>query len=280
MPRCESALALRRSGRTLAQVALVEIGLARWTDAAAHLAEAARDQGNSWVQQNRAVLTDAMTATRPHVAELRVESSEAGATLRLNGQDRGALPLAGPLFLSPGAATLSVRATSGAEVTRALILRAGESSREFVSFVAAPVATVTAPPRRVEVPAPQVVPVIVRRSGTRPWAWASAGVAAAGLGLALVSWRLRAGVVSDFAARCPDGETGDAALVARCGTLRADAESAVGTWDALSAAGLVGGLAFAGVAAALFATSSSGDARRALRCEGIGELGLRCAVAF
>lgn len=69
--RCEQAVALTHSGRSLAQLALTEVALERWSDAATHLEAALADASNPWVRQNRASLDESLRTVRTHVVAPR-----------------------------------------------------------------------------------------------------------------------------------------------------------------------------------------------------------------
>ncbi len=281
LSRCEQAVAVTHSARAVAQLALTEMALERWPEAARHLS-AALSEAHPWVQQNRASLEEALRVVRTHVGELRVEADAPGATLRVNGGDAIALPSSAPLFFAPGSVALELRTADGRALTRTVTLTAGVSAREsFVvgsSAQSASPAVVTRPPA-IERTRPSDHGASTRRT----LAWVAAGGAVAGFGLALASWRLREGMVSDFAAQCPDQTTTDVALTTRCAASRAQSESDLGTWETLSTVGLIAGGALAAASVVLFVTAPSEGARSAtaLSCgSGPGTLGLRCALTF
>lgn len=289
--RCSRAVTLVRSSRSLAQLAITEFALHRWTDAASHITEALADQANPLPERSRAVLTETMLEVRPHVSELRVEGGAEGASVMVNGQAMGTLPLAVPLFLAPGSVLLSVRPRQGAAITRRVTLTAGQTATETVraepAATAVAVAAPSAHPRaaaRVAPPTAVTPPEPHAASGStrRVLAWTAAGVAVAGFGLSLAAWRLREGAVSDYVGECPAGEVDDPAVVARCGGRRTQADADVDQWGAVATVGLVAGAALAVTSAVLFATSPSGRTEaRAVRCGGgPGLVGVGCTVAF
>lgn len=306
LERCQRAVQIARTGRSVAQLAITEFALEQWAPAATHLAEALADRVHPWVQQNRATLEETLGRVRPHVAELAVGSNEREATVTVNGEVRGTLPLVTPLYLAPGAVRLVVRARSGEEIAREVTLAAGQRATESVQFVRTTVVVpsvvaVPSPPPPVPttslaVPpttSPAVPPVVVAgvsppvatpvpSSTRRVLAWTAGGAAVAGLALSLVAWRLREGAVADYAGQCP-AEVESATEMERCAGLHAAAQTDVGQWQAVSTAGLVAGGVFAVGSAVLFATLSSGRSgeRRAVRCGGgPGVVGIGCEVAF
>ena len=301
LPRCEQAVAVSRSGRTLAQLALTEMALERWVEAAGHATQALADHEHPWVRQNHASIDEALATIRSHVATLQIVSPTAGAIVRVNDRDAGILPLAAPVFLRAGEAVIALRWPDGRTVSRRVRVTEGTSSTETftldaptapsVAPVAAPVvATVAAVPPVVQPPprdprpraiTPPTTPTSPARSSVRTaLTWTAAGLGAAGLVLSLAAWRAREGVVDDYAGQCPAGASTDRALVDRCATLRTQADSDRGQWETLSSVGLVLGGALAITSAVLFATTPSrGRERSALHC-GVGLLSAQCDVRF
>jgi hypothetical protein len=280
LARCEQAVSTARSGRSLGQLALTEMALERWPDAARHLTDALADGAHPWVVRNRATLTDALRTTRARVAELLLDANEAGVRYRIDGRDRGEAQ--GGVFVLPGTATLEARTPDGRTLSRSVTLSAGGTSRESFAFerpVAPTVSTTVAPP----VAPVRTVPNDRPGPPLRALAFASAGVAAAGFTLALLGWRLREGAVGDYVARCPSGETTDPMVAARCASLHTDAERDLGRWQTLSTAGIITGSAFAIASAVLFVVSPStrSTGASALSCAvSVTSPGLHCAVVF
>ncbi len=280
LSRCEQAVAVTRSARAVAQLALTEMALGRWPEAARHLS-AALSEAHPWVQQNRTSLEEALRTVRTHVVELRVDCDAPSAALRVNGENPVSLPMASPIYAAPGAVVLALRTADGRSLSRTVTLTAGMSVHESFVFGAP---TQRAPPVAMTPPA---TPDRPRPSGgastRRALAWVAAGGAVAGFGLALASWRLREGLVSDFSAQCPDQATTDVTLTDRCAALRTQSESDTGTWETLSTVSLIAGGALAAASVVLFVTAPSERARpaTALSCgSGPGTLGLRCMLTF
>jgi hypothetical protein len=95
------------SGQAVAEMALAERALERWLDAARHF-EAALELGGDWVEPLRANLERARDDVYAHVARLEVTTEIDGATLEVDGEPVGALPLARPVLLEPGRHTVRV----------------------------------------------------------------------------------------------------------------------------------------------------------------------------
>lgn len=89
------------SGQAMAELALAERALERWMDAVTHF-DRALELGGEWVEQLRGNLERAREDCLGHLARLSVTTDAEDATLTVDGEDRGALPLEAPIVLSPG----------------------------------------------------------------------------------------------------------------------------------------------------------------------------------
>ncbi len=130
----EAALALERTPRILAQLALAEQALGRWIDAEAHLVEAMAAD-DPWIVDHRAVLDGALATIREHLGRLIVTANVEGATVRVNGRDAGALPMAEPVSVEIGTAVVDVTAPGHVAVQRQEEIAAGQLSRVRVTLV-------------------------------------------------------------------------------------------------------------------------------------------------
>lgn len=131
----EAALALERTPRTLAQLALAEQALGRWIDAEAHLGEAMAAANDPWITDHRTVLEGALGTIREHLGRLVVTSNVDGARLRINGRDAGRLPLAGPVSVEVGTAVVDVTADGHVPVQRQEQISPGGLARIRVDLV-------------------------------------------------------------------------------------------------------------------------------------------------
>jgi len=260
LPRCEEAASRFPSGRSLTQLALTEMALERWAAAATHLTAALADRTHPWLQSNRASVEDALRTVRSHVGALEVATNVPGATVLLPGS--APVPASNAVFAPPGRVAVTLRAGDGRVVTRDVALTAGQTTREQIDFPVAPSAvaahTTTAPIRLPPPHTPSPLPPAATGTSTRRvLAWTSAGLAAAGFGLALVSWRAREGVVSDYEGECRTAR--DMAAEAHCSQSqeRGAADGRVSDWEAGTAVGLVAGGVFAVTSVILFATEPS-----------------------
>jgi PEGA domain len=283
----EAAYGLRRDPRTAAQFGLATQAVGRWLRADALLREGIAAPNDPWITRNRAALDGALAVVGRHLATLDLVGDVAGARVRINGDEVGALPLTAPVRVLAGTVTVDVTAEGYEPLTLRFVASAGENLRERVVLVAtrpvtpavvtppqpvAPVATpVVAAPTPVTPPAsPAVVP------GARPpWtplaigAFAGAGVLLVGGTVALI---LQQGAASDYNAQC---DAGDAR--GTCGELR---DRAVATqtlgWTTLPLGAL---LAAAGTYFVLRDRATPTHATTRNGC-GVGVSSVQCAFAF
>lgn len=303
LERCQGAVQVSRTGRSLTQLALTEIEMEHWVDAATHLAEALADRNHPYVQQHHETIDRAMIEVRPHVAEIEVTIDAPSAQVTLNGGAAVTFPRATPLYALPGEVTLVGRTPDGAEARQSLTLVAGQASRAALSFPRAPVVVVPPVVTPPVVTPPPVVPdatphtqgietlvarpvVVPPARPTGSWqrtvGWVTAGGAVVGFGLALVGWRVRESAVDDYNGNCSASE-GDQQTVTRCMASHTQAADDAGTAETLTTVGLVAGGALAVASVVLFVTAPS--SRRAtpsaMRCgAGPGTVGLQCGVSF
>ena len=123
------AFELDGSGRALAQMALAEQALGRWVDAYEHLQAALAREGDAWVNEHRAALAGALGEIEGRLGSLDIACNVAGASVEVDGQARGQLPLAGPLRLSAGQSVVTVSAPGYFKIVRQVQVDAGELSR-------------------------------------------------------------------------------------------------------------------------------------------------------
>lgn len=208
--------------------------LGRWPDADSFLREALAATSDPSMAQRRAVLEASLGEVNAHLGRLEVQCNVTGATVRVDGTERGAIPLREPLRLPAGTVTLQIGAAGYLAVTRQAVLTAGGTTREQIDLVAVPrpMEATAAPPaagasnRAAPPPAEGGAirvspPPTVASGGTlrRAMAWTTGGVAVAGLALGTAALLLRNAAADTFNARnadanvrndCPRGATGAA----------------------------------------------------------------------
>jgi hypothetical protein len=267
--------------RARAQMGLAEQALGKYVEAKLHLAEALAATGDAWITGRRAALEEALAAVSARLGQLDVRSEQAGARLRINGRDAGALPLAAPLWVMPGTIAVEVSAPGFASSARTLTVTAGQLSRERFELVATAVtATPVRPPPPVE-PDPHPrdddsTPPEQLRADATPVdttpveepaesggsvlpvvGWITAGVGVVGVGLGVYFYTARESAASTYNdnALCVYG---DKTREERCGTFAADARSA----ETMMTVSLIGGGVFlaGGLVLALVGGGSSDTA--------------------
>jgi len=206
----EAALAIARRGSTLAQIALAEYALGRWSAAESHLV-AALASDDPWVARNATTLRASLAAVRAHLASLALEDGPDGATVHLDGREVATLPLHEPLRLPTGTVRLRVTATGYHPLERTLTVAAGETLRESVALAPTPPPTPSPPPTspglsvvtvRPAVAVPSA-PVVPRDVGAGSWASRALVIGGgASLGAAVALSLLRSAAVNDLRAWC------------------------------------------------------------------------------
>ena len=248
-----------RTARALGEMGACELRVARWVDAEAHLLAALAVADDPWLHRHRDEAVGWLAEAQSHVGRLQLIGGLPGAEVRVGERVIGALPMSGPLVVTPGLQQVEVRAPGHRTWRRTIEVPGATVTREMVSLerevVLAPSAPVAAPAgcgpgsimRRGLCYATDDSPA--SRRGVRGWqaaAWIGggvalvAGVSALGLGAAGAS------VESGFLQRC-----GGVGVPEACSRDRAETQSALD-----DRAVLVNGLAVAaGIGLALGVTA-------------------------
>jgi tetratricopeptide (TPR) repeat protein len=180
LDRFRRAHALQPAARTQAQIGFAEQALGRWADAERDLTAALAMHSDAWLEKNRAAINRALAVTDEHLGTLQIEGAPAGAEVRVDGASVGTLPLAKPLRVPAGMATVELSAEGHAPALRTVPIAARRMHRERLDLVklGMPPAAITAPAAAAEV-----------RRGPRPhdrrlWlgGWALFGIGAGLLG--------------------------------------------------------------------------------------------------
>lgn len=137
LPLFERAFAQDPSARPEAQLGLVQLGVGQFVDAELHLREALASN-DPWVESNRAPLTEAHASAAEHLGTLEILGGLAGATITVNGEPEGTLPLASALRVLVGRCVIDVTAPGHRAYSTEVMIRAGELSRVTVALVPNP----------------------------------------------------------------------------------------------------------------------------------------------
>ncbi|MDB4981971.1 MAG: hypothetical protein JWM82_2723 [Myxococcales bacterium] len=163
---------LAKTPRSAAQLGLVEFALQAWVPSESHLSEALRAEDDSWIESNRVTLNRALDDVRSHLGGLAISGTPAGAHIKVAGLDRGALPLASPIYVTPGPVIVGVSADGYGSLQRRVDARVAHV--EPVDIRLLPLTAPDKAPAAQPVPAPTAPPS--SPSGRlRPLAW---GIAA------------------------------------------------------------------------------------------------------
>lgn len=139
LPLFERAFAQDPSARPEAQLGLVQLGLGQFVAAELHLRQALASS-DPWVESNRAPLTEAHASAAEHLGTLEILGGLEGATITVNGEPEGTLPLATARRVLVGRCVIDVTAPGHRAYSTEVMIRAGELSRITVALVPNPVA--------------------------------------------------------------------------------------------------------------------------------------------
>ena len=238
---------LKQGARPLAQMALAEQALGRWVEAEADLTKAISRGDDPWIQKNANLLHQALLEIQGHLGSLQLTGGVPGAQLFVNDVSAGTLPLATPLRVNAGTATLEVRAANYLPTRRAVTIPRQGIARETVTLVpAALAATPSASVGRGDAEDRPPWPMRTKLGV----AVGAAAVVSAAVGTTFLF--VRESRAQDF----NDAGCGTEALTAPCASLRDSEKSAV-TW---AVTGLVGAAVLGGVSAYLLWWPSAPDA--------------------
>ena len=120
----QKAHALAPSPRTLGQMALVEHDLRRWLEADQHLTAALASPEHPWIVRSRKYLVEVHEAVRRHIGEV-VVTGPPGAKVSVDGRAVGELPLARPVRVTEGEATVEITAPDFLPFTQKVIVAGG-----------------------------------------------------------------------------------------------------------------------------------------------------------
>jgi len=94
--------------RALIRQGLAEMALEEWLAADEHLRAGMAVTADAWVVENRVRVDEQLRVVASHVGALVIECAPEGAAVLVNDSARGACPLAAPIRLLAGAATVRV----------------------------------------------------------------------------------------------------------------------------------------------------------------------------
>lgn len=128
------ALAVRRTPRALAQVALAEQALSLWLEAEEHLDQALREDADPWIKQNRAALEGAARLVAGKLAWLSVRSNVSDATLLVGGRPAGVVSSQARVRAVAGQVVVELRRPSGAAESRSVLLVPAQEAQVSIDF--------------------------------------------------------------------------------------------------------------------------------------------------
>jgi hypothetical protein len=200
LPYFQRAYDLEPSPRTAAQLGLVELALGYSIRAEGHLSEALASPHHLWVAKNHQQLETALAETRKAIGRVEITGSPVGATVLVNANAVGTLPLSGPVKVSEGRVQVVVKAVGFEEQMVKITVAGGGNERVSVDLVPTGSAQRAVPPSGAAPVAPlksrHVSGQLARKpeesmsapAWVRPVAWVSLAVAAGGFGFAGVNF--------------------------------------------------------------------------------------------
>lgn len=281
LEKFDQAYKLQESPRTLAQIGLAELALGRWAVAHDHLTAALDARGDVWIAKNRQGLVDALKAIEKHVGKLEV-LGQPGAEVHINGVARGVLPLAAPITIATGTASIDLVAPGFVAARRITVISAGQLTRESLDSlmpittqtprsplpeprgaaqpadIGATTITETAGPRgdsrdKPNPAADTAEPTALRRSAK----WVAGGAAVAALAAGTIAYVLHRNAAEEFGRSCRVDSNGEPVPLSSSTANPETCRSKTEQWNTeyrWSIVGLAAGAAFAAAGVVLWLT--------------------------
>ena len=155
------AWAIRRTYDIAAAIAQTELALGRYRDAAEHLDFGLKHFVPGESEKTLEAMRTAFAEVKQHVAALKIQVADEGATIELDGRELGHSPLPSSIFVDPGTHTLRAR-HGDRQATRQLDAQAGQEYSirlELADSNRAPATAFQEPPPAA--PDRSLVPVVV-----------------------------------------------------------------------------------------------------------------------
>ena len=263
-----------KSPRVRAQIAVAEQALGHWLEAERGLLLVLATRDDPWIEERREALEQALVKVRARLGFLVVQSSVAGAELRVDGVRIADLPTAEPVRIVAGTHTLEVRAEGYVPARRIVDVSSNGRVQESFVLTALPIAEVA------EVETLRPLDTKEKPGGETPMQLSTATwISAASLAGLLVAGGSAIAIREINAARYNDAScvVGSMSREERCGAYRDAANTAE-----LVAIGALTGAGVAAVFTGVFLYRDVTKSRREERAIGCGPagLGLACAGRF
>lgn len=130
----QRAESLESSPRVRAQIGMAEQALGRWVAADRDLAAALRFTEDPWIRKNRVILERATQLVADHLGTVTILGTPAGASVLVNGQRAGTLPMADPYVVAAGDAVITVEAPGHASLRRTITVAGRGVVRETIEL--------------------------------------------------------------------------------------------------------------------------------------------------
>jgi hypothetical protein len=141
------------TGRTAAQLGLVELALERYLEADRHLEEAL-GTSDAWVAKSRDALIKSRDRARAFLGRIEVHGAAAGTTVEIAGQAPVPVPADGVIWVAPGQTTLRFALGARGEVSKEATVSPGASVSLDIEVPAVPAKPVESAPTPTPTPTP------------------------------------------------------------------------------------------------------------------------------
>jgi len=132
----EQAVQARRTPRALAQLGLCQQALGLWPGAERNLEEALAGNGDdAWKAKNAKPLREALAFVKSKIGSVEVWGTPEGATVVVDEDPAGTLPLRAALRVAEGRRTVRVEAPGYVAETRTIDVHGATAVREHVSLI-------------------------------------------------------------------------------------------------------------------------------------------------
>lgn len=172
-----AAWALKQHWQIAANLADCEMQLGRFREAAEHAAYYVKNAPADRAARAAKLLTDASTK----IATVRIDAQPEGAEVLIDGQSVGRAPMSEPVFLEPGARTLTARVPGRRDAVRTLTLVAGREEKVLLQVEPPGVLGPSVPPTGSSSSPPPAKPLSTPPRSLVP------GVVMAGVGVAALA---------------------------------------------------------------------------------------------
>lgn len=138
LAKFEQAYALGQQPRALAQIALAQQALGRWSEAEVNLSRALEATGDPWIDGRRLLLEQSLRTIASELGSLEIACNIGGAAVEIAGRPVGQTPLVSPLRTSERMVEVSISAESYFPLSQRVNVPAGQLTHVDLVLLARP----------------------------------------------------------------------------------------------------------------------------------------------